>query len=92
MDGSQNHGTRQMQINAPAIGTRQRGKVRVNLSGAHAGGLAAQRGPALAWQGGPSSFRPHQAAKPLPKPPATWQLVAPKLLSGSAWSQPGTNG
>ena len=66
--------------------TRQQGKAGVNLTGANAGGLAPQRGPAPAQQWGPSGFKPHQAAKPLPK------LVAPKLLSVSAWLQASMHG
>lgn len=63
-----------------------------NLTGASAGGLGPQRGPALAQQWRPSGFQPHWAAEPLPKHPATSQSPAPKLLSVSAWLQACTSG
>lgn len=65
--------------------TWQHGKAGVNLTGANAGGLGPQRGPALAQHWWPSGFKPDWAAKPLPKHPATSQLAVPKLLSVSVW-------
>lgn len=76
----------------PQQATWQHSKARGNLTGASAGGLGPQRGPALAQQWKPSGFKPHWAAEPLPKHPATSQPSAPKLLSVTTWFEDSTCG